>query len=175
MKEDILIRVRKHPEHDIVCYSDGCIYFPPHTHTKGHYTYGTVNKKGYRVICIGKKQHRVNRIIAEAFIPNTENKPTVDHINRDKDDNRVENLRWATLSEQKNNSSLVINRLQLGVRQSEDADRYTLAWRDYAHQNIYMYGPVRKWRNMHPEWRKAHWKAVQEHCKECHGRRHKEY
>ena len=54
----------------------------------------------------GQKKYRnvsVHRLVALAFIPNTENKPTVDHINRDKADNTVENLRWFTHSEQNNN------------------------------------------------------------------------
>lgn len=36
----------------------------------------------------------VNRIVAEAFIPNPDNLPEVDHINNDKKDNRVCNLQW---------------------------------------------------------------------------------
>jgi len=41
----------------------------------------------------------VHRMIAELFIPNPENKPQVDHINTNRLDNRAENLRWVTQSE----------------------------------------------------------------------------
>jgi hypothetical protein len=45
----------------------------------------------------------IHRLVASHFIVNDENKPTVDHINKDKFDNRVENLRWATRKEQNSN------------------------------------------------------------------------
>lgn len=42
----------------------------------------------------------MHRLLAEAFIPNPENKLTVDHIDGDRQNNTIENLRWATYGEQ---------------------------------------------------------------------------
>lgn len=65
------------------------------------------NGEGYPCVVLSKnsnqKTHRVHRLVAQAFIPNIDNKPCVDHINRNKLDNRVENLRWVTNQENMNN------------------------------------------------------------------------
>ena len=48
----------------------------------------------------------VHRLVAEAFIDNPNGYTEIDHVNRDKSDNRVENLRWVTHSENMRNSTM---------------------------------------------------------------------
>ena len=66
-----------------------------------------INRYGYECISLGrrstKKTYTIHRLIANAWIPNPHNKPTIDHINRNRLDNRIENLRWATHKEQAEN------------------------------------------------------------------------
>lgn len=68
----------------------------PTKHKTGYLQIGLNNNNKYTL-------HKVHRLVAQAFIPNPENKPHIDHINTDRTDNRVENLRWVTAKENSNN------------------------------------------------------------------------
>ena len=61
-------------------------------------------KNGYLQVTLSKDnkatKFSVHRLVATAFIPNPDNKPTVNHIDEDKTNNYVENLEWATNGEQ---------------------------------------------------------------------------
>ena len=58
---------------------------------------------GYQRIGLVKdkkcRQFYIHRLVAQAFIPNPENKPIINHKNGDRTDNRVENLEWCTHAE----------------------------------------------------------------------------
>ena len=69
---------------------------------------GMPNSGGYRAVVMVengyKERYLIHRLVAMYFIPNPDNKPYVDHIDGDKLNNAVDNLRWATPKENTNNS-----------------------------------------------------------------------
>ncbi len=61
--------------------------------------------EGYVIVGILAKTYPVHRLLAITWIPNPENKPTVEHIDRNRLNNELSNLKWATFSEQSQNQS----------------------------------------------------------------------
>lgn len=76
----------------------------------------SLTKDGYvkvRLLYKGKdKTERVHRLVAQAFIPNTDNKDTVNHIDGNKQNNNVDNLEWVNRHEQMEHA------YKMGLKQS---------------------------------------------------------
>ena len=74
-----------------------------HTHQNGYKRVLVgLYKDGKETSCI------VSRLVAKAFLPNPDNLPTVDHIDRDSTNNHVSNLRWASYQTQTMNRDVAI-------------------------------------------------------------------
>jgi hypothetical protein len=79
-----------------------------YTNNRVHNTPGKIiklgkHRNGYLVVRLYKNQNEkkwlVHRLVATVFIPNLEEKPQINHIDGNKANNNVDNLEWATASE----------------------------------------------------------------------------
>lgn len=72
-------------------------------HTWKHWLLVDCDNRWYRKVFIYKnkipKNFLIHRLVAEAFIPNTDKKPQINHIDWDKANNKLYNLEWSTNSE----------------------------------------------------------------------------
>lgn len=75
-------------------------------------------ENGYCTVSLKGRTYQVHRLVAQAFIPNPDNKPWVNHKNGVRTDNQTENLEWCTPKE---NSGRKVNHVS-GLRSRKVAE-----------------------------------------------------
>lgn len=155
--------VKEHPTLGVLVRSDGAVL----NHIGGgsdktRWTYGGSRKDGYKRVTINKKEYSVHRLVAETFLERIPGKDYVDHINRLRDDNRAENLRWVTAFEN-NENGRAADRVDYGVREFEDRKSY-----DAARYQALKQDPVKleQVKSRHKEWVEAHKAHLAEYARQ---------
>jgi hypothetical protein len=87
-----------------------------------------IDERGYLKIVLTNEDKQktkcsIHRLLAIQYIPNPENKPQIDHIDRNTSNNSLSNLRWATIKENNNNKStslLLLTDAEIEERKEKD-------------------------------------------------------
>lgn len=92
----------------LIVDSDGTVTIPTCRYHREHKAKILYDKDGYEMVCFNYKQYRVHKLVAELFVPNPDNKPCIDHKNRNRTDNRADNLEWVTVLENNYNKTTTL-------------------------------------------------------------------
>lgn len=101
-------RCKQHPTLHVLVFTDGSVMVPKNHSAKAHLTKGH-NLRGYLRVKINGEHHFIHRLVVETFIGPILNGMEVDHINRKRDDNRLENLHITSHSENMRNTEAYDN------------------------------------------------------------------
>lgn len=123
------MKVMDHPYLEgVKCREDGTVFIPQSGTRKAHWTPGTRKNSGYYGVTIFRKQYYVHRLICETFHGPCPEGYEVDHKDRDKSNNRPENLRYVTRSGNLRNRRVAEESLaKYGVSCADDNTAYQLS------------------------------------------------
>ena len=127
-------QVRLHPTIDVLVSSIGEV-FVDSPHSKPHWTFGCKERDGYLSVMINGKHYRVHRLVAEAFLGDIPSGYEPDHIDRNRHNNAVANLR--IISRQDNNRNTSKNdRIDVrgGTHWYENEKQYMKEWYSRRHR-----------------------------------------
>ena len=109
-ENEIWVKIKDHPNYSVS--NKGRVRNDKRERIRKTY----IDKDGYLFVALFRNKSnvicRVHKLVANAFIPNPDNKPCVDHIDTNKLNNNVDNLRWVTQKENCNNPLTKLHRKQ---------------------------------------------------------------
>ena len=118
-----------------------------------------VNRDGYIHLKLNQKTFKKHRVIAIQFIDNPNNYDVVDHINRNRSDNRIDNLHWVSRTDNNRNKTSnkgvmyeFVSELPLTAKAFENYNQHTFTnyYFDKDSQNMYYYNG-NEYRVMHKQ------------------------
>ena len=126
-----MVKVKMHPTLGIMVRSDGMVFLPSKPGHPEHWTKGCKDGRGYYHVGLNYKNYSVHRLVAETFLDNPINLKFVDHIDRDKSNNDLSNLRWVTAQENLYNrrNANKIGQRACDMSRQEYKNMYLRKWR----------------------------------------------
>lgn len=96
------------------------------TYNKEHYLHPVVDSRGYYYVRIKGKAYYVHRLVALMFIPTNDTSLHIDHVDGNKLNNNVENLKWCTQRENNNNpiTKTRISQSLIGGKRTEEQRKH---------------------------------------------------
>lgn len=91
----------------------------------------TFDKYGYLQVILCNKNHkcfRIHRLVAEMFIPNPQNKDTVNHIDGNKLNNNIRNLEWNSIEENNDNAYILKLNKKTPILQFDKNNNFIKSW-----------------------------------------------
>ena len=144
------MRVKCHPILGVLVGTDGHVMVPQNYRSPAHWTFGCKNgSTGYRQVGIATKIYHVHRLVVETFIGEIPDGMEVDHLDRDRSNNALDNLRIVTHSQNNRNTSHN-DRVDArgGTHWYENEKQY---WKEKnaehrkTHKNVYFSDGKRRW------------------------------
>ena len=126
-----MVKMKLHPILGIMVRSDGMVLLPSKPGHPEHWTKGCKDGRGYYHVGLNYKCYSMHRLVAETFLDNPNNLKFVDHIDRDKSNNDLSNLRWVTAQENLYNrrNANKIGKRACDMPKQEYKNMYLRKWR----------------------------------------------
>lgn len=113
-----------HPTLGILVRNDGQVFVPANAARKAHWSRGS-RVGSYLAVSVNYKHHYVHRLVLETFVGPCPEGMECDHVNRDRSDNRLQNLRWVTsVDNHRNTASNDHCKSRFGVNWFENPTEY---------------------------------------------------